>query len=342
MVHFLCLYLFAVIPGLIVFGLGRKRLGLTFLAVMIALVGFGTFVPSINAGNALLKLALITEIGLVIYTVTLVIKTGIASRRRKGPAPDERLKDLIAAYEQNPAAGIAVSFRHPGLRLAAGILLTGLMLLSLRIPGTGIKFKVMCAILAGVTGFMSYIALITFKEPALVFRPDGVTTQMFGLIPWSMIKGIQSSTESISVNRFRSRRHLLNLYVPKLNELTSGFRAGARLLRFTQRSLRNNRLALSIDMLSERPEVIYGAARHLWTKYTGNDYDWDADFSDEANLALRRLNSYEAAPTTSDALTHERDQALVSSATRRKKFKRAFSMTLLIIFLVLLKAYLKF
>lgn len=132
-------------------------------------------------------------------------------------------------------------------------------------------------------------SIASIGKPALVLRKSGISSPLFGFIPWTDITGISLQTYSF-------RGQVTYTLVFRLN-LSSGKKYD---LHWTESIL----WALGLGVMRRRvvaiplkendgddyPETITATAKHLWHQETGQSHDWNPLFSEEYNQAAKRLS----------------------------------------------------
>lgn len=113
---------------------------------------------------------------------------------------------------------------------------------------------------------------------------------------------------------------------------------------------------VSVGLLSseEPPAAIYALARKLWTRSTGNDFDWSPRQSEPYNDAMKRAQAFtaglhepgamEAALADPEQMERamaqmDRDMAMIAAARQRQLIKQRWTLALILLPAVLALAW---
>lgn len=128
-------------------------------------------------------------------------------------------------------------------------------------------------------------------KPVCELSRAGFSTPRWGFIPWHQVFGIGLS---FYLDRFDLRRYTLYFHVENSQSILEK-RWIHRMLVYlglvrAQAKYFNIAIVLNSNSKYETPETIEAAAKLLWNKATGRQYDWKPWFSDAYNDAVRRIS----------------------------------------------------
>ncbi len=124
---------------------------------------------------------------------------------------------------------------------------------------------------------------------ALTLDARGLSTPIFGFIPWKYVLGLHLQTYN-----FRGQiiyTLIFRLSLPP-NERFDFHWTESLLSLIGLGALRRGVIAVQLKDQSgdDYPESIAAAAKHLWTQATGASHDWNPNLSEEYNAAAKRLS----------------------------------------------------
>ena len=127
-------------------------------------------------------------------------------------------------------------------------------------------------------------------KPACELSQGGFFTPQYGFIPWHQVFGIYLLLQE---NIFDSRHYTLFFHVKNSESILKKHSWLWRILVYL--SLVRTRakyfnISIALHSKCETPETIEMAAKSLWNKATGRQYDWNPWLSDAYNDAVRRVS----------------------------------------------------
>ena len=146
-----------------------------------------------------------------------------------------------------------------------------------------------CVLAIAVLCFLNSIPYL--GKPVCELSRAGFSTPRWGFIPWHQVFGIGLS---FYLDRFDLRRYTLYFHVENSQSILEK-RWIHRMLVYlglvrAQAKYFNIAIVLNSSSKYETPETIEAAAKLLWNKATGRQYDWKPWFSDAYNDAVRRIS----------------------------------------------------
>ena len=146
-----------------------------------------------------------------------------------------------------------------------------------------------CVLTIAVLCFLNSIPYL--GKPACELSRAGFSTPRWGFIPWHQVFGIGLS---FYLDRFDLRHYTLYFHIENSQSILKK-RWMQRMLVYlglvrTQAKYFNIAIVLNSNSKYETPETIEAAAKLLWNKATGRQYDWKPWFSAAYNDAVRRIS----------------------------------------------------
>lgn len=146
-----------------------------------------------------------------------------------------------------------------------------------------------CVLAIAVLCFLN--SILYLGKPVCELSRTGFFTPRWGFIPWHQVFGIGLS---FYLDRFDLRRYTLYFHVKNSQSILEK-RWIHRMLVYlglvrAQAKYFNIAIVLNSSSKYETPEIIEAAAKLLWNKATGRQYDWNPWFSDAYNDAVRRIS----------------------------------------------------
>lgn len=132
-------------------------------------------------------------------------------------------------------------------------------------------------------------AIATIGRPALVLRARGISSPLFGFIPWSEISGINLQAFSFRGQVTYTLVYRLNLSNWKDHDLHW---TESILWALGLGVIRRGVVTIPLKEKSggDYPETIAATSKYLWHQATGQSHDWNPMFSDGYNQASKRLS----------------------------------------------------
>ena len=237
--------------------------GVLISAVFVAFVGFGM--------HPLLRVFLIA--GSVTGIVWLTWREGRrdnAEAERVVEEDEQRLREL-RALAQAPAFELIVSAPTQITLAIVPFLMAGVLLWwgILSEPFLGLLSAALFLCL-GALGFLRIVP--EMGAPVMAISRKGFTTPLTPQIPWNLVEGIYlheySPYGGAPISALLIKVNALSQHIAKSGPY-------ARLLYWLYMKEGDDRLTVTVANTNERPEVIYGLMRTLWTESTGRSHDWN-------------------------------------------------------------------
>jgi hypothetical protein len=179
-----------------------------------------------------------------------------------------------------------------------------------------------CAVQAPINWLLATISLVVFLisavaiprffvglgKDALILNANGLSTPIFGFIPWRHVVGLNLQTYN-----FRGQityTLIFRLSLPESEKFDFHWTESVLSL-VALGAMRRGVIAVQLrdDRGDGFPETTTATAKYLWTQATGESHDWNPNFSEEYNAAAKRLSQILTAkrspqPSGSAAISH--------------------------------------
>lgn len=296
------------------------------------------------------------SIVMLVLGVGLIALAWVSDRRRQARA-EQRLR---TDTDQRIAELTAAPWRAGQTLVVRGSTWVGVFLLLLVLGGgwlswmawheAGVNWQLLLAggFLCGLGLLLLPRELAGLGQPALQLDSRGFTTPVHGFIAWRDVSGIHLS----AVTARDRTNYVLMFRVERFARVATKIHWSERWLAvFRLGALARGKVGVVLRDAREKPPAVHAAARFLWKQATGNDYEWNPDWSEQANQALKRSTAFASSVADPEAMERAlredsdqlrrqfddsaKDIALVTAEIRRR-VKRGKWMTGLLLVLIVL------